>query len=310
MVSTHECRCPCSDASPREPVRARPGPAAPRRRDVRGRSRPDPDPLLLQEGGRGLGAGADGRRVGAGLPGVPRRPQHDAWPGEGRHSLPPCRHPGRGQGARDVDDLEVRSDGAAVRRRQGRRHLRSEAPLARREGAPHASLHERDHQRDRPREGHPGARCRHRLPGDGVDLRHVLDERRSLGAGRRHRQAAGCRRLGRPRRRHGPRLALLHPHRAAEAGRAAARHPGRDPGLRERRLQPRAPARRGGRPRDRGLRLAGRDPQPLRPRRAGGDRLQGRARRPRGLPRRRPDHERGADRDRLRRARRRARSSR
>ena len=126
--------------------------------------------------------------------------------------------------------------GAAVRRRQGRRRLRSEAPLAGREGAADAPLHERDHQRDRAREGHPGARRRHRRAGDGVDLRHVLDERRALGARRRHGQAALARRLGRPRRRDRARLALLHPDRAAEAGRAAPRHARRDPGLRQRRL--------------------------------------------------------------------------
>ena len=171
-----------------------------------------------------------------------------------------------------------------------------------REGAADAPLHERDHQRDRPREGHSRARRRHRRPGDGVDLRHVLDERRPLGARRRHRQAARGRRLGRPRRRDGARLALLHPDGPPEAGLAAARHARRDPGLRQRRLEPRAAARRRGRARHRRLRLPGRHPQPVRPRRPGRDRLQGGARRARGLPRRRRDHERGADRDRLRRA--------
>ena len=53
-----------------------------------------------------------------------------------------------------------------------------------------AALHERDHQRDRPGEGHPGARRRHRARDDGLDLRHVLDEQGPLGARRRDRQAA------------------------------------------------------------------------------------------------------------------------
>ena len=53
--------------------------------------------------------------------------------------------------------------------------------------AAHPPLHDGDHQRDRPGEGHPGARRRHRQPGDGVDLRHVLDERRPLRARRRDR---------------------------------------------------------------------------------------------------------------------------
>ena len=38
-------------------------------------------------------------------------PQHRARPLQGRHPLPPRRHPRRGQGAGDVDDLEVRADG-------------------------------------------------------------------------------------------------------------------------------------------------------------------------------------------------------
>ena len=168
----------------------------------------------------------------------------------------------------------------------------------------------RDHQRDRAREGHSRPGRRHRRPGDGVDLRHVLDERRALGARSRDREAALDRRFRRPGRRDGARVAVLHPDGAAEAGEAAARHSRRHPGLRQRRLQPRAAARRGGRARDRGLRLEGRRPQPLRPRHPRRRRLQGRARAARRPPRLRRDHERGADRDRLRRARRRARSSR
>ena len=68
----------------------------------------------------------DGRRDDRGVRGLPRDAQHRARAVEGRHPLPPERHAGRGQGARDVDDLEVRADGAAVRRREGRRRLRSE----------------------------------------------------------------------------------------------------------------------------------------------------------------------------------------
>ena len=43
------------------------------------------------------------------LPGLPRHPQRGARPVEGRHSLPPGGHPRRGEGARDVDDLEMRA---------------------------------------------------------------------------------------------------------------------------------------------------------------------------------------------------------
>ena len=116
--------------SPREPVRAGEGAAPPSRRDLRARSESDPRSLAVQEGRRGLDPGVDGRRVDRGLPGLPRDPQHRARAVEGRHPLPPRRHARRGQVARDVDDLEVRADGPAVRRREGRRRLQSEDALA------------------------------------------------------------------------------------------------------------------------------------------------------------------------------------
>ena len=52
-------------------------------------------------------------------------------PVEGRHPLPPGRHARRGQVAGDVDDLEVRAHGPAVRRREGRRRLQPEGALRR-----------------------------------------------------------------------------------------------------------------------------------------------------------------------------------
>ena len=99
---------------------------------------------------------------------------------------------------------------------------RPEAAVARRARAHDAPLHERDHQRDRPGEGHPGARRRHRRLGDGLDLRHVLDEQGPLGARRRHGQAADDRRLARPRGGDRARRALLHPRRGREARRAGS----------------------------------------------------------------------------------------
>ena len=53
--------------------------------------------------------------------GLPRHAQRRARAVEGRDPLPPGRHARRGQGARDVDDVEVRADGHPVRRREGRR---------------------------------------------------------------------------------------------------------------------------------------------------------------------------------------------
>ena len=48
-------------------------------------------------------------------------------PSQGRHPVSPGRHSGRGEGAGDADDLEVRGGGHPLRRRQGRRHRRSPA---------------------------------------------------------------------------------------------------------------------------------------------------------------------------------------
>ena len=200
--------------------------ARPRRRDVRRRLEPDRRPVgaaRRASRSRSPCRWTTGRsRVFEGY-----RVVHNIDPraGEGRHPLPPDRHARRGQGARDVDDLEVRADGPPVRRRQGRRRLRSEAALRGGARAAHPPLHDRDHQRDRAGEGHPGARRRHRRAGDGVDLRHLLDERRPLGPRGRDRQAARARRLGRPRRRDRAGRPLLHPHGPPEARVAAARTP-------------------------------------------------------------------------------------
>ena len=62
--------------------------------------------------------------------GLPRHAQRRARAVEGRDPLPPGRHARRGQGALDVDDLEVRADGHPVRRRQGRRGLQPEGAVA------------------------------------------------------------------------------------------------------------------------------------------------------------------------------------
>ena len=216
--------------------------AASSRRDLRPRSEPDSRPLAVQEGRRGLDPGRDGRRVDRGVPGLPRDAQHRARPVEGGHPLPPGRHARRGQVAVDVDDLEVRAHGTSVRRREGWRRLQPEDALRGRARADDAPLHERDHQRHRPRAGHPRAGRRHGRPGHGVDLRHLLDEQGVLRPRRRHRQAALGRRLARPRGGDRPRQPLLHPGPVDEAGTAPQRVLGRDPGLRERGLEPRANA--------------------------------------------------------------------
>ena len=129
-------------ASPREPVRARAAAVAERGRRVR--DRPERLVNVLQECKKAVEVSipiVDGRRRRARLHRLPRHAQRRARPVEGRHPLPPRRHPRRGQGARDVDDVEVRADGPPVRRREGRRRLRSEGDVARRARADDAPLH-------------------------------------------------------------------------------------------------------------------------------------------------------------------------
>ena len=192
-----------------------------------------------------------GRRHGQRLRGLPRDAQHRARPVEGRYPLPPGRHARRGEGALDVDDVEVRADEHPVRRREGRHRLRPEEAFGDRAPEDDPPLHVGDHQRDRAGEGHPGARRRHGRARDGLDLRHVLDEQGPLGARRRDREAADHRRLARAARGDRPRRALHHPRGRPEAGRDDRGPARRRPGLRQRRHVPRAVPRTGGRHRAR-----------------------------------------------------------
>ncbi|MCZ7686456.1 MAG: Glu/Leu/Phe/Val dehydrogenase [Sandaracinaceae bacterium] len=66
-------------------------------------------------------AGVPSRRLRTGRDGVrvPRAARAHDGPHQGRRALSPGRRPGRGVGARDVDDLEVRARQAAVRRCEG-----------------------------------------------------------------------------------------------------------------------------------------------------------------------------------------------
>ena len=117
--------------------------------------------------------------------------------------------PRRGQGPRDVDDLEVRGRRHPVRRRQGRRHRRPQE--AQPEGArgPDPPVLHRDRGPRRPREGHPGAGRQHQRPDHGLDDGHLLHACRLHRPGRRHRQADQPGRVGRPQRGHGPWHGLL-----------------------------------------------------------------------------------------------------
>ena len=127
------------------------------------------------------------------------RVQHSIARGtvQGRHPLPSGRHARRGQGARDVDDLEVRRREHSLRRRQGRHHGRPEEALDGRERAPDPPLHVRDRDRPRPRPRHPGARRLHDAAAHGLDHGHVLDDAGLFDARRRHR-ASRSRSAARP----------------------------------------------------------------------------------------------------------------
>ncbi len=97
--------------------------------------------------------------------------------------------PRRGQGPGHVDDLEVRGRGHPLRRRQGRRHRRSQAAQPEGAGGPDPPLLHRDRGPGRPREGHPRPGRQHQRPDHGLDDGHLLDARRAHRPGRRDRQA-------------------------------------------------------------------------------------------------------------------------
>ncbi len=81
-----------------------------------------------------------------------------------------------------------------VRRRQGRRHLRSDADVAPRARGADAPLRRGDHRRDRTGEGRAGARRQHQRAGDGVDHGHLQHARRHTDNRGRDRQADRARR--------------------------------------------------------------------------------------------------------------------
>ena len=119
--------------------------------------------------------------------GLSRAVQHVARAGEGRHSIRPERHARRGEGARRVDDVEVRGGEPAVRRGEGWRRLRSAQDERRRARAADAALHRRHHRDARSRLGRSGAGRQHERARDGVGDGHVLHARTAHGDRRRDR---------------------------------------------------------------------------------------------------------------------------
>ena len=85
---------------------------------------------------------------------------------------------------------------------KGGRHLRPDQDVAARARGADAPLHRRDHRRDRPRQGRPGARRQHQRAGHGVVHGHLLHARRPHLDRGRHRQAGRDGRIARPARGH------------------------------------------------------------------------------------------------------------
>ena len=122
-----------------------------------------------------------------------------------------------------------------LRRRQGRRDLRSPAALPRRTGADHAPLYRRADRFHRAGKGRPRAGHEHQRADHGVDHGHLLDAHAPHRDGGGHRQAARSGRFARAPRGHRPGLHDRHL-AGAETIRAGARvHARRRPGTRQRR---------------------------------------------------------------------------
>ena len=180
--------------------------------------------------GHGQHSRAHGQRDVVGVRRLPRPALERARPDEGRDPLRPARLARRVRRARDVDDVEVRTPTAALRRRERRSALQPARDVLRRAPAHDAALHDRAPARDRPGEGHPRPGHGHERADHGLDDGHVLDADRLRGSGDRDRQADRDRWLGLPQR--GDRGGRRHGHGPCvpaarlEAGRAGLRRPG------------------------------------------------------------------------------------
>ena len=227
-----------------------------------------------------------GRRTPRRLSRLPRPALEHHRADEGRHPLRPRGHARRVRCARDVDDVEVLAAPASVRRREGRRSLRSEEHVARRARAADAALHLGAPADHRAEGGHPSAGHGDERADDGVDDGHVLDAERLRRAGDRDREADLDRRLRLPAggdrsgRRHGDRA------RVRPSGMDACRPALRRAGVRQRRGRRSLGARWARRDRDRRLGRVRRAPRRERARHRRAPRLRARARFARRLRRR------------------------
>ena len=173
----------------------------------------------------------DGQRADESVHRFSRAAQCGARPGQRRASLSSGRHARRSESAGRVDDLEDGHGQPPVRRRQGRRHLRSQAHVQGRTRTHDAPVRRGNSADHRPRGRYSRARRLHRRANHGVDHGHVCDDRGPRLARRRDRQARFHRRLRRAQRRHRARMPLSWSRKPARSKRfpcAARRSPFRD----------------------------------------------------------------------------------
>ncbi len=131
---------------------------------------------------------------------------HGARPGQRRHSLRARCDARRSARAGVLDDVEMRGGQYPVRRREGRRDLRSVDDVRRRTGAHHAALYGADYRCDRAGSRRSRARREHQRSRDGVDHGHLLDAQASCDDGRGDGQADGTGRVARAQGSHRTRL--------------------------------------------------------------------------------------------------------
>ena len=114
-------------------------------------------------------------------------------PGKGGVRYHPRRRSVRGQGVGDVDDLQVRGDGSALRRGQGRGDRRSEGALPARTGTAEPRLRAGLRRLDRPGHRYSGAGRLYQPDDDGLDDGRVLQDPPQAHAGGGHREADSAR---------------------------------------------------------------------------------------------------------------------
>ena len=145
------------------------------------------------------------RRQHRGVPRLPGAAPPDLGADQGRHAVRGLGRSGRGGGASDLDELEVRAGRVALWRRQGRRDGRSGFAQPARAGGAVAALHAGDDPVRRPAHRRDGAGHGDQRAGDGVVHGHLFHVPGPDGDRDRDRQAGRVRRHGRAARGDGPR---------------------------------------------------------------------------------------------------------